>query len=62
MSLKVMLQNLMNKAVKMTPDNAYVNVNDENYWPLYIELLVRGGIAEKHPDDSRLLRLVRFHQ
>lgn len=61
-SLKVMLQKLMNRAVTMNAQQAYVNTLEESYWPPYVELLVRGGIAEKHPNDSRLLRLVRFHE
>ena len=33
----------------------YVATTDA--WPLYVELLLRAGVAEKHPSDSSRLRL-----
>ncbi|KPP75822.1 centromere protein K-like, partial [Scleropages formosus] len=40
---------LMNKTVE-TPHEPYV-VIDETFWPPYIEMLLRYGIASRHPDD-----------
>lgn len=46
---------------KMETDDPYVPIS-RRYWPAYIELLLRSGIAEKHPKDNRLMKLVSFHK
>jgi centromere protein K len=32
-----------------------------NHWPPHVELLLRAGIAVKHPQDGGRLKLVEFH-
>ena len=42
--------------------NPYLTIDPNLHWGPYIELLLRGGIAEKHPKDGRLLKLVNFNE
>ncbi|XP_048844152.1 centromere protein K [Brienomyrus brachyistius] len=58
-SLHDILELLMNKTVE-TPHEPYV-VMDESFWPPYIEMLLRYGIASRHPDDSVKIRLEAFY-
>lgn len=53
------LENLINQLMN-TPNDPYVIVTDE-YWPPYIELLLRYGIALRHPADANRIRLEAFH-
>eukprot|EP01095_Lingulamoeba_sp_RSL-Kostka_P002061 TRINITY_DN12914_c0_g1_i1.p1 TRINITY_DN12914_c0_g1~~TRINITY_DN12914_c0_g1_i1.p1 ORF type:complete len:340 (+),score=65.06 TRINITY_DN12914_c0_g1_i1:153-1172(+) len=46
--------NLIEKQVFLEEDEDLLD------WPPYIELLIRSGIAEKHPEHSDQLRLVHF--
>ena len=39
----------------------YVKISD-SFWPPYIELLLRNGIALRHPEDPTRIRLEAFHQ
>ncbi|XP_066037309.1 centromere protein K isoform X4 [Chamaea fasciata] len=50
---------LINKLMS-TPHEPYVTIN-ESFWPPYIELLLRYGIALRHPEDSNRMRLQAFH-
>ncbi|XP_072025531.1 centromere protein K-like [Amphiura filiformis] len=59
MSLLEILEILMNKCMDSESD-PYVAV-DETCWPPYIELLLRCGIALRHPQDYKRIRLVPFH-
>lgn len=43
------------------PHDPYVKIND-SFWPPYIELLLRNGIALRHPEDPTQIRLEAFHQ
>ncbi len=43
------------------PHDPYITL-DGSHFPPYVELLVRANIAEKHPRNSALLRLVAFHK
>ncbi|XP_023653449.1 centromere protein K [Paramormyrops kingsleyae] len=58
-SLHDILELLMNKTVE-TPHEPYVVMN-ESFWPPYIEMLLRYGIASRHPDDSVKIRLESFY-
>ncbi|KAI1896834.1 hypothetical protein AGOR_G00098940 [Albula goreensis] len=57
-SLHDMLELLMKKAVE-TPHEPYVQLN-ESFWPPYIEMLLRYGIASRHPEDCFKIRLEAF--
>ncbi|XP_045427553.1 centromere protein K isoform X2 [Pipistrellus kuhlii] len=43
------------------PHDPYVKISD-SFWPPYIELLLRNGIALRHPEDPNRIRLEAFHQ
>lgn len=43
------------------PHDPYVKISD-SFWPPYIELLLRNGIALRHPEDPIQIRLEAFHQ
>ncbi|KAJ8389832.1 hypothetical protein AAFF_G00113010 [Aldrovandia affinis] len=53
------LELLMNKLVE-TPHEPYVQIND-TFWPPYIEMLLRHGIASRHPEDCFKIRLEAFY-
>ncbi|NWX46745.1 CENPK protein, partial [Steatornis caripensis] len=53
--LKILINKLMS-----TPHKPYVTIND-SFWPPYIELLLRYGIALRHPEDPNRIRLEAFH-
>ncbi|NWU43376.1 CENPK protein, partial [Hylia prasina] len=59
-TLKEILEILINKWMK-TPHEPYITIN-ESFWPPYIELLLRFGIALRHPEDPSRMRLQAFHQ
>ncbi|XP_029432121.1 centromere protein K isoform X4 [Rhinatrema bivittatum] len=51
---------LINKLTS-TPHQPYLTL-DETHWPPYIEMLLRYGIALRHPEDPSKIRLEAFHQ
>lgn len=53
-----LMQQLTNKTLE-TPHEPYVTV-DDTFWPPYIEMLLRNGIAIRHPDDCNKIRLENF--
>ncbi|NXY31840.1 CENPK protein, partial [Pomatorhinus ruficollis] len=55
----LVFQILINKLMN-TPHEPYVTIN-ESFWPPYIELLLRYGIALRHPEDPNRMRLQAFH-
>ncbi|XP_035409563.1 centromere protein K isoform X2 [Cygnus atratus] len=59
-TLHEILEILINKLLR-TPHEPYVTIND-SFWPPYIELLLRCGIALRHPEDPDRIRLEAFHQ
>ncbi|KAM7023551.1 centromere protein K [Acridotheres tristis] len=59
-TLKEILENMMNKLIT-TPFEPYITIN-ESFWPPYIELLLRYGIALRHPQDPKRIRLQAFHK
>ncbi|NXU29262.1 CENPK protein, partial [Thalassarche chlororhynchos] len=58
-TLHEILEILINKLMS-TPHEPYVTIND-SFWPPYIELLLRCGIALRHPEDPNRIRLEAFH-
>ncbi|KGL92636.1 Centromere protein K, partial [Charadrius vociferus] len=58
-TLNEILEILINKLMS-TPHEPYVAIND-SFWPPYVELLLRHGIALRHPEDPNRLRLEAFH-
>ncbi|XP_039220896.1 centromere protein K isoform X1 [Crotalus tigris] len=59
-SLHEILESLINKLVN-TPHDPYITISD-SFWLPYIELLLRYGIALRHPEDPNKIRLENFHQ
>ncbi|XP_032754837.1 centromere protein K [Rattus rattus] len=59
-TLNEMLEMLINRMFDV-PHDPYVKIN-ESFWPPYIELLLRYGIALRHPEDPSRIRLEAFHQ
>ncbi|NXL53831.1 CENPK protein, partial [Podilymbus podiceps] len=53
--LEILTNKLMN-----TPHEPYVTIS-KSFWPPYIELLLRFGIALRHPEDPNRIRLQHFH-
>ncbi|KFW81618.1 Centromere protein K, partial [Manacus vitellinus] len=56
----LVFQILINKLMA-TPHEPYVTIN-ESFWPPYIELLLRFGMALRHPEDPNRMRLEAFHK
>lgn len=52
------MQQLTNKTLE-TPHEPYVTI-DESFWPPYLEMLLRNGIAIRHPEDCNKIRLESF--
>uniref|UniRef100_A0AAA9SFB5 Centromere protein K n=2 Tax=Bos TaxID=9903 RepID=A0AAA9SFB5_BOVIN len=59
-TLHEMLEILLNRLFGV-PHDPYVKISD-SFWPPYIELLLRNGIALRHPEDPTRIRLEAFHQ
>lgn len=51
-------QLLMNKVLS-TPHDPYITI-DNTFWPPYIELLLRYGIAVRHQENNFKIRLETF--
>ncbi|XP_027743526.1 centromere protein K isoform X1 [Empidonax traillii] len=60
LALQDILQILIEKLMA-TPHEPYVTIN-ESFWPPYIELLLRFGVALRHPEDPNRMRLEAFHK
>lgn len=54
-----MLERLMTRTMS-SPHDPYLQV-DDSFWPPYLEALLRYGVAQRHPDDPRCVRLNDFH-
>uniref|UniRef100_A0A2K5F5J6 Centromere protein K n=1 Tax=Aotus nancymaae TaxID=37293 RepID=A0A2K5F5J6_AOTNA len=59
-TLHEMLEILINRLFDV-PHDPYVKISD-SFWPPYVELLLRNGIALRHPEDPTQVRLEAFHQ
>ncbi|TNN71234.1 Centromere protein K [Liparis tanakae] len=57
-SLNEILELLMNK-VLTTPHDPYVTL-DGTFWPPYVEMLLRYGIAVRHQENNFKIRLEPF--
>ncbi|KAM3623397.1 uncharacterized protein V6R79_010694 [Siganus canaliculatus] len=57
-SLNEILELLMNKVLN-TPHDPYVTI-DNTFWPPYIEMLLRYGIAVRHQENNYKIRLETF--
>ncbi|XP_030596413.1 centromere protein K [Archocentrus centrarchus] len=57
-SLNDILEILMNKALN-TPHDPYVAI-DDTFWPPYVEMLLRYGIAVRHQENNFKIRLETF--
>ncbi|XP_068032960.1 centromere protein K [Anomalospiza imberbis] len=57
-TLHDILEMLINTLVA-TPHEPYITI-DESFWPPYIELLLRYGMARRHPEDPKRMRLQIF--
>ncbi|KAM9363613.1 centromere protein K [Symphorus nematophorus] len=58
-SLNEILELLMNKVLN-TPHDPYVMI-DNTFWPPYIEILLRYGIAVRHHENNFKIRLETFY-
>ncbi|XP_030824456.1 centromere protein K isoform X2 [Camarhynchus parvulus] len=57
-TLQEILQMLIN-TLMTTPHEPYITIN-ESFWPPYIELLLRYGMAMRHPEDPNRMRLQAY--
>ncbi|XP_071436533.1 centromere protein K [Pithys albifrons albifrons] len=60
LALQDIVEMLISKLMT-TPHEPYVTI-DDSFWPPYIELLLRFGIALRHPEDPNRIRLEAFHK
>jgi len=58
-SLQSILEILMNKCIE-TPSDAYI-VTDDTFWPPYIEMMLRYGIVQRHPQNEAQIKLTAYH-
>ncbi|NXK68018.1 CENPK protein, partial [Sylvietta virens] len=59
-TLQEILEILINKLLT-TPHEPYITIN-KSFWPPYIELLLRSGMAVRHLEDPNRVRLQAFHK
>ncbi|XP_061475233.1 centromere protein K isoform X2 [Rhineura floridana] len=59
-TLHEVLESLIHKLIN-TPYDPYITIT-ASVWSPYIELLLRYGIALRHPEDPHRIRLENFHQ
>ncbi|ELK11392.1 centromere protein K isoform X1 [Pteropus alecto] len=60
LTLHEMLEILLNRLFDV-PHDPYIKISN-SFWPPYVELLLRNGIALRHPEDPTRIRLEAFHQ
>ncbi|XP_057269553.1 centromere protein K, partial [Pezoporus wallicus] len=58
--LQDILEILVDKLLS-TPHEPYVTI-DDSFWPPYLELLLRHGIVQRHPENPGRMRLEAFHE
>lgn len=58
-SLKHLTEVLINRLFE-SPHDPYIKLLP-TYWPPYIELLLRYGVIQRHPNDCNLIRVVAYH-
>ena len=59
LSLSDIVEELINLCLER-PHDPYMEL-EYLHWPPYVELLLRNGIALKHPNDDHRIKLVPFH-
>ncbi|KAM3655641.1 centromere protein K isoform 2-T2 [Ammospiza maritima maritima] len=59
-ALQEILEMLIN-TLMATPHEPYITIN-QSFWPPYIELLLRYGVALRHPEDPNRIRLQAYHK
>ncbi|XP_077203361.1 centromere protein K isoform X2 [Paroedura picta] len=59
-TLHEILESLINKLINK-PHDPYITISN-SFWPPYIELLLRYGIALRHSEDPSRIRLENFHE
>lgn len=59
-SLQSILEDLMNQCM-LTPHDPYIQLSPITHWQPYVQLLLRCGIAIRHPDDDSKIKLTPFH-
>jgi len=50
----------MNLSFANTGD-PYLSINPAKIWAPYLELIIRAGIATRHPNDPNKIKLIEFH-
>ncbi|XP_057899451.1 centromere protein K isoform X2 [Melospiza georgiana] len=58
-ALQEILEVLIN-TIMTTPHEPYITIN-QSFWPPYVELLLRYGVALRHPEDPNRIRLQAYH-
>ncbi|KAH0627975.1 hypothetical protein JD844_008599 [Phrynosoma platyrhinos] len=58
-TLHEILEDLIKQHINI-PHDPYITISD-SFWSPYIELLLRYGIALRHPEDPNRIRLENFH-
>ncbi|KAI9339464.1 hypothetical protein BD770DRAFT_331047 [Pilaira anomala] len=58
-NLKDILEKLLNRAYQ-NPEDPYIQLERSKIWKPYIQTLIKGGIADYHPDDATLICLQNF--
>ncbi|KAK3090259.1 hypothetical protein FSP39_010478 [Pinctada imbricata] len=58
-SMKEILELLLNKSLE-DPNDPFITI-DHQFWPPYVELLLRSKIVVRHKDDEKRIKLVSFH-
>ena len=58
--LQSILEDLMNKSVD-TPHDPYIQLDPKLHWQPYVQLLLRCGIAMRHPEEESKIKLTPFH-
>ncbi|XP_033100472.1 centromere protein K-like [Anneissia japonica] len=54
------LEGLMNKSTSTEEYDPYLEITSD-LWPPYVEMLLRCGIAKRHPEDSNRICMTAFH-
>ncbi|NWZ05299.1 CENPK protein, partial [Agelaius phoeniceus] len=61
LNLILLVFQMLINTLMTTPHEPYITIN-ESFWPPYIELLLRYGMALRHPEDPNRMRLQAYHK
>ncbi len=53
------LQELMTRQIEQ-PHDPYIMLTSD-HWPAYTELMLRCGVAQRHPSDDKRIKVTPFH-